>query len=326
MVANDPNPQPRRKGLTVGGFFKALFKTTLFFLLVIGLTAGSLLLYRELDRSFGSVNKSIEIDSRRIDLLREELNGVMAAAPTQAAAVQSLTSSTDQMDRRLSELEGQYADDMTRQAALLSALQLQVAQLVTRTVVLTDGVATLNAGLLVLQGDLNENQATIDSLGGAVDGLEADVASLQDADEALAAAIIDPGAQLAQMQQLLALFQVWELTSRARLHLLAGNNGLAAEDVALAEALVEALAATDLGANVTLTTLQQRLALVQSSLPGDPATAARDLEVAWDSLDQLLAALLTLPATPSPTPTETGETGAAATETPVPTPAGTPSP
>ena len=325
MVANDPNTQPRRKGLTVGGFFKALFKTTLFFLLVIGLTAGSLLLYRELDRSFGSVNKSIEIDSRRIDLLREELNGVMAAAPTQAAAVQSLTSSTDQMDRRLSELEGQYADDMTRQAALLSALQLQVAQLVTRTVVLTDGVATLNAGLLVLQGDLNENQATIDSLGGAVDGLEADVASLQDADEALAAAIIDPGAQLAQMQHL-ALFQVWELTSRARLHLLAGNNGLAAEDVALAEALVEALAATDLGANVTLTTLQQRLALVQSSLPGDPATAARDLEVAWDSLDQLLAALLTLPATPSPTPTETGETGAAATETPVPTPAGTPSP
>jgi hypothetical protein len=99
--------------------------------------------------------------------------------------------------------------------------------------------------------------------------------------------------QVAQMGQALSLFRAWEMVYRARLRLLEQNFGLAAEDVATAQALVAALAAADGAAETeSLAEVQERLELAADNLPNDPDTAERDLETAWEMLDAILSATL----------------------------------
>ena len=69
---------------------------------------------------------------------------------------------------------------------------------------------------------------------------------------------------------------------------------IAAAQVLLASVVVEAPVEGELS-QVDL--VQQRLDLVTTALPDDPVTAAADLELAWEQLDSLMAALL-LPAEP----------------------------
>ena len=100
-------------------------------------------------------------------------------------------------------------------------------------------------------------------------------------------------ADLVALRQTIYLFRVWEMVARARLRLLENNAGLAGADVARSQEAVAALiAAGDFADADGLAQLAQRLDLAAAGLPNSPAAAAADLELAWESIDQLLAALL----------------------------------
>ncbi|MDX1689338.1 MAG: hypothetical protein R3248_15250, partial [Candidatus Promineifilaceae bacterium] len=135
--------------------------------------------------------------------------------------------------------------------------------------------------------------------------------------------------ELAQMRRALTLFRAWELVARARLRLLQGNAGLAAGDLTAAQATVDALAAEE--GEAALAPLRQRLALALENLPADPVAAGRDLETAWEMLDEEIATLSGGPVagpqllvTPALTATGTITATATLTATPVLTPTVTP--
>jgi len=122
-------------------------------------------------------------------------------------------------------------------------------------------------------------------------------------------------------RQVLTLFRVWELISRARLRLLEDNFGLARADTEQALRTMDFLLAAAPEEAETWQRIQARLELALAALPDDPDMAAGDLESAWDALDELLTAML-LPelATAGSLPEDAGDSAAAEESTVEPTP------
>jgi hypothetical protein len=230
-------------------------------------------------------------------------------------------------------------DDLNRQSELLTLLTLQVSDLATHTETTDAQIVALNEGAVALQGDINQNTERLDELGGELDNqanntgeLSAQVTELQTAVDAL------PLEDINQMRQVVTLFRVWEMISRARLHLLDNNAGLAANDTARALTAVETIAAnpqTPPAFLPQLALLQARLTLAKAYLPDNPDLAALDLENSWRELDTLLALMLGVvepvtaveeiaPPEEAPTTTEAPVVAPLATEipTPLPTPGG----
>jgi uncharacterized protein YoxC len=289
-MSNDSN----RSGGGFAAFVRGFFKLVFWMAVLAGLAYAGYLAYQELTRSFDSVQRAIEANEKRVDLLREETDALMAAAPTAAAGMAALTEEQARASQDIQQMEESMLADLAVQGELVAALQAQSELLLAQTETITGNVAALNEGVRLLQDDLNENWATTDDIGGSVDEVAGDVAFLQEEAVRLEEAIIDPGSELERMQKVLLLFQVWQLTSRARIRLLEGNAGLAASDITTAVRLLDSLEREEasLLSAEDLASLRVRLELALDGLPENITEASADLELAWDRLDILLAALL----------------------------------
>ena len=277
--------------------FVTLVKIVIVLVILVGLGAAGWFGYQELTRSFNSLSNRAEANLQRIDLLRKDIDTLQTDRTAQGNRLNSLENDLSGLDDEVGALTEQLTADLNRQNEMLTELEGQLSDLIASTGTISENVAALSSGVIALQGDVNENIAGVDELGGNVDVLSTDVSQLGDnfiALESEVTAVSEEAAgQVTQMGQALSLFRVWEMVYRARLRLLEQNFGLATGDVAIAQALLEALAAErSEEESEALLAVQQRLELAATNLPNDPNTAVRDLESAWEMLDGLLSELL----------------------------------
>ena len=282
------------------GFIKRLFLAfiKLLFLVIVlaALAAVGWFAYQEITRSFNSVAKRMDVSTQRIEETDSEIAALLTRIDDQQEEIIALKTAIATQDEHIAALTEESAEEQARQDDMLVALDAQVAGSV------TDDISALSEGLVALQNDITNNGAQIDELGGKADGLQGDVTKLQgdiddlniQLDETQATLANFPAVEIVKMRQILALFRIWELTGRARLRLLEGNAGLAETDVKLALAAANEIVAFNADEELTglVQPVQERLALVPLSLPDDPVAAARDLETAWESLDEALVRLL----------------------------------
>lgn len=280
----------RRFGTALGRFLKALLKVFFVLILIFGIGTISYLVVQELQRSFRVVSGRVDYNLAEV----REIGHTLGTLEQTVTAVQAA------QDARLSTLEtsvnSTLTDDLNRQGEMLALLELHVGRLITHSQTTDTQIGALNEGAVALQGDINLNASRLDELGGELDGqandteaLATQVTDLQTAVDAL------PLEDIEQMRQVVTLFRVWEMISRARLHLLERNVGLAANDTARALAAVEAASAnpqTPPALLSQLALLQARLTLANAYLPDNPELAALDLENSWRELDTLLALML----------------------------------
>ncbi len=282
----------------LGRLFRAFIKVTFTLLILAALGIGGYFGVRELSRSLLSLTADSYETAARVDLLRSDVNSLMeneTEGRRQDGAVQNdLTA----LDGRVSAVERELEADLTRQSEQLAALESRLDEMVMAGAVISENVTLLNGGIGALQADIVGYGTDLDSLGGEVDGLQSDVLGLTSQTEAIQESLVDPlagTAEVAELRQILVMFRVWELVSRARLRLVEGNPGLALADVEAAQEAMTAVIATASEEMVPLLEpIQQRLDLAAASLPDDPETAARDLESGWEALDSLLSDLLGL--------------------------------
>lgn len=312
----------RRLGSAFVGFVKFLF----FAALVAAIAAGAWIGYRELRRALQAADDLAERNAQEIAVLRSDVDNVMADT-SEEEAIAALEQEIEALQSRVGELDGEVEEELARQSESLAALQEQLDSLGAQAATREAELETLRRGVAGLQEDVNANAAAVDGLGGDLDDLAADVGSLS---ESFAQVQEDAG-ELAQMQRALTLFRAWELVARARLRLLQGNAGLAASDLAAALATLDGLAVEE-GETGAVDDVRQRLALALESLPADSAAAGRDLETAWEILDEAIATLTGGPVVgpqllTTPPLTATGAITATATLTGTPalTPTVTPS-
>lgn len=318
MSSEDSRPGFWRR---LGRAFVVFLKVALLILVLVAIGLGAWYGYQALTRSMADTVDRTEANARRIELLRSDVDNLMADTANEEV-VATLQAEVTALEAEVEANRTALADDLDDQQEMLVGLQLQVARLVTGTLTQGEEINRLQEGILALQEDINDNTAMVDELGGAIDQVEADMTALA-ADFAV---VREEAGELAQMQRTLTLFRIWELLSRARLHLLEGNAGLAEADVATALASVNSLIALD-GEAVSpeLLALQQRLELAAENLPTDPETAGRDLQTAWEMLDQLLATSVGIEALEM-TPTLTGTLPLTNTTPVTPTTTVTPTP
>ena len=280
--------------------FVTLLKIALVLAILVGLGVAGWFGYQELTRSFNSLSNRDEANRQRIELLRSDIDTLQTDRTAQGNQLNRLESQLTGLDTEVTRLTDRLTADLSRQGEMLSHLEEQVNGLTTGAELIAEDVEGLSAGVIALQGDVNENIAAVDELGGNVDGLGADVRDLSDDFSALESAVTaaseEATSQVTRMGEALSLFRAWEMVYRARLRLLEQNFGLATEDVALAQALVEALVTEASEAeSEMLLAVQERLELAADNLPDDPNTAERDLESAWEMLDGILSDLLDEP-------------------------------
>lgn len=292
LPAHGPN-FGRRLAIVVGRLLKAFFKLLFFGIILAGVGFIVFLLVQELRRSFDVVNEQIGFNRTQLLEIGHDLG----------ALEEQLNEQTAVHDGRIATLETYVENDLAQalaqQSSLLDALDLQLSSLISQTSNLETETSLLNEGVLALQTDINNHNGRLDTLGGELDALSHsssqlgdDLANLQTAVAAL------PLQDLEQMRQVVSLFRVWEMISRARLRLLENNVGLAATDVTQALATLESIAQhpnTHPDLLPALALVQARLTLADAYLPQNPTLAALDLENSWRELDQLLATLLDIP-------------------------------
>ena len=316
-MSTDENSLPgfwRRLGRAFVGLLKFLF----FAALVAAIAAGAWIGYRELQTALREADDLAERNAQEIALLRSDVDNLMADT-SEEEAIAAVEREIQALQSRVDDLDTEVGEELAQQSADLATLQQDLDELNARTATREAELETLQRGVAGLQEDVNANAATVDGLGGDVDELSADVGALSE----MFAQVQEDAGELAQMQRALTLFRVWELVARARLRLLQGNAGLAAADLTSAQSTLGALAAEE-GAAAALAPLRQRLALALDNLPADPIAARRDLETAWELLDEQIAILTAGPlAGPqllvTPTMTQTGVITATATITFTPT-------
>lgn len=308
----------RRFMTALGRFLKALLKVVLVLAVIAAIGYITFLIVEELQRSFEVVNGRVNDNREQVLILSQELN----------ALENTVATSNTTHDERLITLESYVdttlADDLARQEEMLTTLDLQLGELLNHTETVDGQIVTLNEGVVALQGDMIESTGRLDSLGGEIDSLSNDTGELTEQVTGLQTAVNDlPLEDIEQMRQVVTLFRVWEMVTRARLRLVENNAGLAASDTALALATIQAIAAhenTSPDLLPQLALVQARLTLANAYLPANPALAALDLENAWNDLDAALGMLLGI---------EGVEEGTAVSEegaTPTPTPAPSPTP
>lgn len=280
----------KRFATALGRFLKALFKVVLVLIIIAALGVITYLIVQELQRSFGVV-------SNRVDY---NLDQVMEMRQTVAELERTAVTQNESQDERLAVLETSVnttlSQDLAQQDDMLSALELQLSTLLSQTQTMDGQVGSLNEGVLALQADINDNNGRLDELGGEIDALGINNDELGSQVTDLQTAVTDlPLADIEQMRQVVTLFRVWEIVTRARVRLLENNAGLAANDAVRALTAVNNLAAdetTNPDLLPMLALVQARLTLAAANLPGSPELAAADLENAWIELDSALAFLL----------------------------------
>ncbi len=281
MSANSP----RSLGKRVIWVVMMTFVVLLLLALLAAAVGGGFWGYSEWQRSLNSINTRIDANRQNIAALRDLVNGEFAAGSPQ------------EQQRQIAALQAEIATleaDLNRQEATAQAQAEQVTAL-------EDALATavaqnqtsddaLSQALLALQTDQNDLTSQVDRLGGDVDQLQADLTRIDGAVTALDTAVNETFLTPNELQRTLALFRVWQIIARARLHLLDDNAGLARNDVEESLRTVDYLISTSAGAaeEENLRLIQTRLALAFSNLGDQPQQAANDLESAWREMDNLL--------------------------------------
>jgi uncharacterized protein YoxC len=286
-------------------FFGLLIRSLVLSLLLLGLGIGGLFLFNEAVRSSNNLRAAMDAFEARVNLLRSDVDGLMAGEREQRQQLNQLRSDTSQLEGQLRNL----ANDLDSQSEALAALETAMNTAIAQG---EATLATLQDGLVALQNDLNANSGNIDALGGELDALQGqvnrleqdnqqfrtavagDVTAVESLVEETVALVTTNSQEMIQLQRSLRLFRVWELITRSRLQLVEGNVGLAQADVNRAVAVVEQLILVsemeeDEALVAGLTAVQTRLNLALDNLNTAPQLAARDLETAWDLLDDLLA-------------------------------------
>ncbi|RMG99008.1 MAG: hypothetical protein D6706_06295, partial [Chloroflexi bacterium] len=262
--------------------------TLLLIAILTGLAGGGFLLFNELQRSLNSVATRADVNEQKIELLRSDVDALMSENPEQQRQLNALQADVNRLRQELTTLQADLAADMEKQAEMLSTLAENVKTATEVQARLSEEADMLRDALLALQTDMNDVNGRIDSVGGEVDALQFALEEINKQVTDLETAVASE--QLAQLDETLTLFRVWELITRARLRLAENNIGLATTDVRVAARSIDALLANMPTEQAeAFQTIQTRLELVLSELPDDPETAARDLESAWDALDSLLA-------------------------------------
>lgn len=311
----------RRLAIVFGRMAKAFLKLLLFFGFLAGVGFIVFLLVQELRRSFDVVNEQVIFNRNEILRIGHDL-GALEETVSEQTAVQN-----ERLANVEIYIEEDLAEELTRQSTLLTAVELQLAQLISQTASLEGQTSQLegqtnllNEGVLALQGDINSQNGRLDGLGGELDALALSTDQLGQDLTALDTAVDElPLQDLEQMRQVVSLFRIWEMISRARLRLLENNAGLAATDVSHAVAALEAIVRhpnTDPALLSPLALVQARLTLADAYLPENPTLAALDLENSWRELDAVLATLLDIPLPETAVEPSEGEATPTATATP----------
>lgn len=293
--SNNPGNSSRR-----GSFLKrlllAFIKLTIIFVILVALAVGGWLIYAELTRSFDEVSKRIDFNREQSELMEEDIDKLVEAIGTGEQQLFEMRASASTREAEIAELEQELADAWEEQAEMRFALEERINTVLGSTETISNNLGILNEGLGILQQDITSNVSDIDLLGGELDALEADTVALQDDVEGIQADLGTYSAEeFNRMREALALFRLWEMVSRARLRLIEQNPGLASNDIDDALSSVDrlqvAFADRDETTTLNLELVQQRLSLAAAGLPDDPDAAARDLETAWELIDEALTTL-----------------------------------
>lgn len=267
---------------------RAVFSVLLVVGVVVAIVWGSVTVYQmvqgEIERSAESVATRFGAQESRIDVLRREVDDLMAANPGQEAQLSQLQREMAAVNSQLDTL----AADLGQQNTLLATLEASMAVALSNDETAAGSIGALNDGLTALQSDFNNASVRLDTFGGEVDDLTVAVAVL---DETAVSAQNQAAASetaVTDMAQTLMLFRAWELIARARLRLLENNPGLAQADVEAADEMLQLLILVLPAEADTFQTVQTRLALAAENLHANPNLAGADLENAWDELDQIL--------------------------------------
>lgn len=268
-----------------------ILRTTLMILfilvLVVGLTWGGYLAFSELQRSLAGLATRTEANESRISLLRSDVNNLVENNPdtTQQSEINNLQQQVTNLDNRLDGLQTELTADLAAQQQRLIDLEASLTAVSAELLAHQTQLTTLQDSTTAQQQTLDATNGRLDTLGTQTGQLHTDVTALQDT----AITQEDLTTQMAEVQQTLTLFRVWQLITRARLRLVENNVGLATADVELALRTMDALNTVFPDAdNSTWQLVQARLALAFLNLPDEPDLAATDLEMAWDELDAVL--------------------------------------
>lgn len=268
----------------LGRFLLALLKTALFTLVIGGIAVAILFGYNQFVR--GSLTQ------QWVDILRGGLDESRQREAELQAEIDAAHSQMATMEAHMAVMETDMGEEMATMAAAMHTMDGQLTVLARSGQTISETVMLLDGDLATLQTELESEAATLSTdvtgLQGDTDGLRDDLTTLQNQVNEI------PEVDVIRLEELLLLFRVGELISRARLHLAEGNAGLALEQVNLGLALVNGMMADERFDAAALTPLQERLRLAQSSLPADATLASRDLENAWLTLDTRLTELLGL--------------------------------
>lgn len=282
-----------------GPRFVWIAKAVFAFLLVVGVIVaiawGGFMIYQmvqtEVNRSSESVATRFDAQESRIDILREEVNALVAANPGQEDQLSQLQQELTAVSTQLTNLD----EDLSQQNTILATLEASMATTLSNDESAAEGIVLLSDSLSALQGDFNDASVRLDSFGGEVDGLTGEVAALDETAVLAQEMAAQSETAVNDMAQTLMIFRTWELVARARLRLLENNPGLAQTDIAEADDMLQRIILIlpeDAPEIASLQTVQTRLALAADSLAVDATLTGADLETAWDALDKILVVRL----------------------------------
>lgn len=324
--------QPRN----VGSRLWWIIRTTVLIFIVIVLVAAAVtglgyagyLGVQEIQRSDNGLAMRIDANEQNLNSLRDLVNSEFARGnPEQIVQIDQLENELATLTRQLEAMQTVQAEDTAVQTEQLNTLEARFATAIAQTDDLTGELETVQAALVALQSDLNNNGGRIDNLGGDLDRLRLQLSAL---DETVTAAARDD--ETSSLQQTLTLLQLWGMLTNARLSLVDGDVVVAETAVAQAILLANSLTPdTDSLTAAALARLQTRLDLAAAGFATNLPTVVQDLEAASQELTLLLSSPLSeaeiVEATPTATETaETDEETATATSTPIPTATPLPSP
>ena len=226
---------------------------------------------------------------RRAVLFETDTDYLLDQVATSQAQISLLST------RIASEKEGAAVLDsiLNQQVESQITVRIQVEELGSSGRILSETVNILVEGVSDLQGDVNENVSQIDQVGGQADAILIRAAALESQLAALEGIAGEPGEELIKFKEVVGWLHLWGLVSSARLRLAENNPGLAAVDIEQAYLIASSLRVEILEEEEEASSgVADRLELALANLPDDPGSAARDLESAWDAIEQILVELL----------------------------------
>jgi TolA-binding protein len=209
--------------------------------------------------------------------------GVPALLRAWMEPVEANSASIEQLELDFERLADQQLDTMNGLADRLAELEGSSTEQHETQFELETRVDSLEQNLATAESQLSQ----LDRVKAQLGQQDEAVAELQLAVDEVATAQSEPSDELQGLQEQLSRLRVMTLLSRARLELLNGNYGLAADNLEQArEAYDNQLLADDSPALAVI----ERLDLAIAALPQAPAVAASDMEAAWQLLVEADAA------------------------------------